>query len=98
MENFLIVGNVSDDPFSLDIGHLCGQPQDVSDIISLKTFANSEFCPRFIVQDEEDLKGIGTALKNKDVIIQKLLISHNIFRFNKIINILRNFNLSVNFN
>lgn len=69
MKNTIIVGNVSDDPFSLDIGHLCGQQDDISDLISLKAFANSEFCPRFLVHDEKELRGVGKGLTGQTVII-----------------------------
>ncbi len=61
MQDFVILGNVSDDPFAIDIGHLCGQPREISDLISLKVFANTEFCPRFI-SDEHDLEHIGASL------------------------------------
>ena len=69
MEEFVVVGNISDDPFSLDIGYLSGQQEDISDIIALKTYANSEFCPRFLLNEESDYKNIGQGLKNKIVII-----------------------------
>ncbi|MCB1282654.1 MAG: ribose-phosphate pyrophosphokinase-like domain-containing protein, partial [Salinibacterium sp.] len=44
----IVVGTESDDPFAIDIGRYCGQVEDIADLISLKTFANSEFCPRYI--------------------------------------------------
>ncbi|MFC1586525.1 phosphoribosyltransferase family protein [Fibrobacterota bacterium] len=69
MKDFIIVGNISDDPFSLDIGHLCGQQEDIADLISLKSFANSEFCPRFLLNDEKHLKGVGKGLTGQIVII-----------------------------
>ena len=68
-KDFIIVGNVSYDPFTLDIGHLCGQQEDVADIISLKSFANTEFCPRFLMNDEKQLKGVGKGLSGLTVII-----------------------------
>jgi ribose-phosphate pyrophosphokinase len=68
MNDFLVIGNVSDDPFAIDIGHLCGQVNDMSDLISLKSFANSEFCPRFI-SDEHDFTMIGRSLSGRTVII-----------------------------
>ncbi|MCE5321933.1 ribose-phosphate diphosphokinase [bacterium] len=58
----LIVGTESDNPFAIDIGVFCGQATDIADILSLKTFANSEFCPRFI-SDEKDMLDIGKKLK-----------------------------------
>jgi len=45
-----------------------GQREDIADLISLKTFANSEFCPRFI-SDENDFERIGTRLEGKTVVI-----------------------------
>jgi len=64
----LIVGTESDNPFAIDIAAACGQTTDISDIVSLKTFANSEFCPRFI-SDEEDFANIGHKLANTTVVI-----------------------------
>lgn len=69
MKKHIIVGNVSDDPFSIDMATLCGQEEEIADIISLKTFANSEFCPRFIIQDESAPNGIGNSLAGRTVII-----------------------------
>ncbi len=68
MKDFIIISNVSDDPFAIDIGHMCGQPEEISDIISLKVYANTEFCPRFI-SDEMDLSQIGAQLNGKTIII-----------------------------
>ncbi len=64
----LIVGTESDNPFAIDIAAACGQAIDISDIVSLKTFANSEFCPRFI-SDEEDFSHIGNKLMGTTVVI-----------------------------
>ncbi|MEM7003844.1 MAG: ribose-phosphate pyrophosphokinase, partial [Pseudomonadota bacterium] len=64
----VIVGNSSDDPFAIDVAFAIGQAEDISDLISLKTFANSEFCPRFI-SDEADFDNIGNQLVGKTVII-----------------------------
>lgn len=69
VKDFLIVGNLSDDPFAYDIGHLCGQTMDIADLISLKCFANTEFCPRFLMSEEKELKGIGKGLSGQTVII-----------------------------
>ncbi len=68
MQDFMVIGNISDDPFAIDMGHFCGQVGDASDLISLKSFANSEFCPRFI-SDETDFSNIGQALTGCTVII-----------------------------
>ncbi|HEY6878927.1 MAG TPA: phosphoribosyltransferase family protein [Polyangiales bacterium] len=68
MKRVIIVGNVSEDPFAIDVAHAFGQEQDLSDVISLKNFANGEFCPRFIA-DEHDMAGIGARLEGATVII-----------------------------
>lgn len=68
MKRVIIVGNVSEDPFAIDVGHSFGQHADISDLISLKNFANGEFCPRFI-SDEQDLTRIGEKLDGATVVI-----------------------------
>lgn len=68
MESPIIIGNTSDNPFAIDIAHYFGQVVDISDIIALKDFQNTEFCPRFI-SDENDLDAVGDYLKNKTVIV-----------------------------
>jgi ribose-phosphate pyrophosphokinase len=68
MSRVIIVGNVSEDPFAIDVAHSFGQEADLSDIISLKKFANGEFCPRFI-SDENDLDDIGQKLSAATVVI-----------------------------
>ena len=64
----IVVGNTSDDPFAIDMAFSMGQAQDIADVISLKNFANSEFCPRFI-SDENNLDAIGNQLQGKTVLI-----------------------------
>ena len=64
----IIVGNTSDDPFAIDVAFAMGQTEDIADLISMKTFANSEFCPRFI-SDEADFSRIGAQLTGKIVVI-----------------------------
>jgi len=64
----IVVGNSSDDPFAIDVAFALGQSEDIADLISMKTFANSEFCPRFI-SDESDLTRIGQRLEGKTVVI-----------------------------
>ena len=66
--NIVIVGNSSDDPFAIDLAFSMDQSEDIADLISMKTFANSEFCPRFI-SDEEDFTHIGRRLEGKTVVI-----------------------------
>ena len=64
----VVVGNSSDDPFAIDVAYAVGQREDIADLISMKTFANSEFCPRFI-SDEQDFSQIGKGLLGKTVVI-----------------------------
>ncbi len=64
----IVVGNSSDDPFAIDVAFAVGQTEDIADIISMKTFANSELCPRFI-SDEHDFTAIGHQLEGKTVVI-----------------------------
>lgn len=68
LDDVVIVGNFSDDPFAIDVAFAVGQSEDIADLISIKTFANSEFCPRFI-SDEQDLSAIGSGLADRTVII-----------------------------
>lgn len=65
---YIVVGNSSDDPFAIDVAFAMGQGEDVADLISMKRFANSEFCPRFI-SDEQDFSEIGNKLSGKSIII-----------------------------
>ena len=62
--DLLVVGNSSDDPFAIDVAYAMGQGEDIADLISMKSFANSEFCPRFI-SDEEDFANIGNKLEGQ---------------------------------
>ena len=66
--NVVVVSNSSDNPFAIDVAYAMGQHEDIADIISMKQFMNSEFCPRFI-SDETDFENIGRKLKGKAVII-----------------------------
>ncbi|MGR5120455.1 phosphoribosyltransferase family protein [Vibrio astriarenae] len=64
----VIVSNSSDNPFAIDVAYAMGQHEDISDVISMKHFMNTEFCPRFI-SDEEDMDNIGNSLEGKTVVI-----------------------------
>ncbi|KJZ13863.1 ribose-phosphate pyrophosphokinase [Marinomonas sp. S3726] len=66
--NVVVVSNSSDNPFAIDVAYAMGQHDDIADIISMKQFMNSEFCPRFI-SDESDFENIGFKLKGKSVVI-----------------------------
>ncbi|MGC9311915.1 MAG: phosphoribosyltransferase family protein [Sediminispirochaetaceae bacterium] len=72
MENVIVIGAVADNPVVEDVAHHLRQHEDYSDLISLKSFLNTEFCPRFII-DEENWDNIGYKLKDKTI----LLISTN---------------------
>ena len=67
-ERVVIIGNLSEDPFAIDVGHQFGQVHDLSDLIALSAYANSEFCPRFI-SDEGDFSLIGRRLEGLTVVI-----------------------------
>ncbi len=67
-DRFIVTGNFTDDPFAIDMAQYFGQQEDISDIVSLKTFANSEFCPRYML-DVDDMEHIGHRLKGKIVLI-----------------------------
>jgi len=67
-DDLVVVGNASDDPFAIDMAFAMGQAIDIADLISMKTFANSEFCPRFI-SDENDFTRIGERLEGRTVVI-----------------------------
>ena len=82
----IIVSNWSDASFALDVAHKFGQTTDISDLISLKTFTNTEFCPRFLV-DDADQDSIGRGLEGKRV----YLISTTASQFSRIELATRNF-------
>ena len=67
-ENIIVIANTSDNAFGIDVAYHLHKKEDISDIIALKTFLNSEFCPRFI-NDEEALNNIGYRLQGKTIII-----------------------------
>ena len=66
--NILVVGAVADDPLAIDIAHYMHQETEISDILAYKRFANTEFCPRFI-SDENDMEHIGHSLDGKTIIL-----------------------------
>lgn len=68
MENVIIIGSVADNPVVEDVAHHLRQHEDYSDLVSLKSFLNTEFCPRFII-DEENWDNIGYKLKGKTVLV-----------------------------
>ncbi len=68
LEEMLVVNTVADDPFAIDVAHHFGQACEISDLISLKRFANSEFCPRFI-QDDGQRYATGHSLDGRTVVL-----------------------------
>jgi ribose-phosphate pyrophosphokinase len=66
--DIIIVGNSSDNPFAIDVAYALGQNHDIADLIGMKAFTNTEFCPRFI-SDEMDFASIGKSLVGKTVVI-----------------------------
>lgn len=68
MKGVIVVANVADNPVAEDIAHYLRQYEDYQDLISLKSFLNSEFCPRFI-SDNNDMSDIGNKLDGKIIIL-----------------------------
>ena len=68
MKELVVVGSASENAFVEDIAHHLNQHEDYLDIISLKTFLNKEFCPRFII-NEQSMENIGNKLAGKEVLI-----------------------------
>ena len=67
-DRFIVTGNFTDDPFAIDMAQYIGLREDISDVVSLKTFANSEFCPRYGL-DVDDMEHVGRRLEGKIVLI-----------------------------
>lgn len=86
MEKMIVVGSVADNPFVEDIAHHLRQHEDYSDLISLKSFLNDEFCPRFII-DDQDWDRIGNKLAGMTV----LLVSTGIGQYSRDNLAMRNF-------
>ena len=68
-KNAIVIGNTSDCYFAIDMADFLEQQSDTGDLVSLKIFANTEFCPRYTLSSEEDQSSIGESLKDKTVII-----------------------------
>ena len=68
MKDLIIVGSASENTFVEDIAHHLDQHEDYHDIISLKVFLNGEFCPRFIV-DDQNPENVGRKLEGREVMI-----------------------------
>ncbi len=68
MKDVIVVANSADNPIAEDIAHYLRQFEDYQDMISLKSFLNSEFCPRFI-SDARDMENIGNKLHGKTIVL-----------------------------
>ncbi len=66
---YIVVGNVADSYFAIDLGDFLNQKTDIADLVSLKVFENSEFCPRFTLSKNNGNELTGKSLKSKTVII-----------------------------
>jgi len=73
-DSIVVTGTFTDDSFAMDVAQYLGLRGDISDEVSLKTYANSEFCPRYI-SDIEDLERVGCYLEDKIVIICSVSLS-----------------------
>ncbi len=71
--DLVVVGTESDNPFAIDVAHALGQVEEVADLISLRSFANREFCPWFINSGDSEP---GHGLDGKVVIIVSTASGH----------------------
>ena len=69
MRKTLVVGNYADNVFVADIAHHLRQKENYQDLIALKDFHNSEFCPRFIMGDRNATELVGRRLEGHKVLI-----------------------------
>ena len=67
-DRFVVTGTFTDDSFAMDMAQYIGMREDISDTVSLKTYANTEFCPRYML-DPTDMEKVGTRLDGKVVLI-----------------------------
>ncbi|MGK5094359.1 phosphoribosyltransferase family protein [Deltaproteobacteria bacterium TL4] len=75
MENTILISNVSDASFAISVAHNYEQQVEISDIVSLKTFANQEFCSRFLLEGVTE-ETLGYGLKGKSVCIVSTASPH----------------------
>lgn len=68
MINSIIVPNVSDASFAIGVAYGKQQKMDIQDAISLKSFANGEFCPRFLLGNPTE-ENLGNVLNGNSVYI-----------------------------
>ena len=70
MNHLVVTGNYSDSPVAYDMGELLHVQVDIADTVSLKTFANTEFCPRYFPQLGHGHR-VGQGLEGRIVIIRR---------------------------
>ncbi len=73
-DGIVVTGTFTDDSFAMDVAQFLGLRGDISDEVSLKTYANGEFCPRYI-SDIDSMDRVGRYLEGKVVIICSVSIS-----------------------
>ncbi|MCB9831481.1 MAG: ribose-phosphate pyrophosphokinase-like domain-containing protein [Planctomycetes bacterium] len=69
----IVVDTESDNPFAIDIARWLGQREEVADLISLRCFANGEFCPQFINEEGGEP---GQGLRGRSVVIVSTASGH----------------------
>ena len=69
MTEHVLVSNVSDASFAIGVAYARSQSIDISDLIALKSFVNTEFCPRFLLDDNTTEENLGYGLTGKSVYI-----------------------------
>ncbi|MDP7629662.1 MAG: ribose-phosphate pyrophosphokinase-like domain-containing protein, partial [SAR324 cluster bacterium] len=67
MTEHVLVSNVSDASFAIGVAYARSQSIDISDLIALKSFVNTEFCPRFLTDEGNPTTGRG--LSGKVVVV-----------------------------
>ena len=76
MTEHALVSNVSDASFAIGVAYARSQAIDISDLIALKTFVNTEFCPRFLL-DHTTEENLGDGLGGKSVYILSTHSQHH---------------------
>ncbi len=76
MSDSIIISNVSDASFAIGVAYGKQQDIDIQDLVSLRNFANSEFCPRYLL-DEPNEKNMGHGLAGKSVYIVSTTSQHS---------------------
>jgi ribose-phosphate pyrophosphokinase len=77
MTEHVLVSNVSDASFAIGVAYARSQSIDISDLIALKSFVNTEFCPRFLLDDNTTEENLGYGLTGKSVYILSTHSQHH---------------------